>query len=169
MGVDIPIWSCSLFRCHRQLSWVFDDPNSCNTVSETKNYFADIYFRMHSLKRFAISDSISIKCLPPICFMNLSLVSGNKFSPIWYGFSMLVMKGECSYWMDGKFSEIDKIISCIDLYLVIVWFLPLAAQLFASSVVMSQQWRNWLLETSKIYSRFVQINSHFPQRFSWQA
>lgn len=51
--------------------------------------------------------------------------------------------------------------------IVIVWFLPLGAQLFASSVVMSQQWRNWQLVTLKIYSRHVVISSPYFH-FNWQ-
>ena len=79
-----------------------------------------LLFRMHSLKHFVILDSNFIKCSHPISFMNLNLVSGNKYLPTWYEFSMLVMKGECRYWMNGKFFELDKIIACPDLHLVVV-------------------------------------------------
>ena len=63
---------------------------------EYKNF---IYFRTHSLMR---------KCLHPVSFMNSNLVSGNKYLPIWYGFSMLVMKGKCRYWMNSNSFEIEK-------------------------------------------------------------
>ena len=162
MGVDIPMQASSNLKHHWQISGVFNDLNSHNTLSRTRKYLANICYRMHSLKHYVIMVSIFIKCLLLISFTNLNLASGNMYLPTWYGFSMLVMEGVCRCWMNGKFSKIDKIIACSELNLVIIWFLPLGAQLFTSSVVMSQQWRNWQLETLKTYSRCVLISSpHF--------